>query len=204
MRERPDISRELPYFGHDELIGNVVLAGEPYGLRLKLHESEERLRGHREIFPVRSRTGTRRYFHAKPYVLEPQITLTVDLSPAHRPDGAIGAVAGSTWEGMRHREIGQAQAWYYPADRVLVIWECFLLGPYREPEPVRDMSHLTLWTGFERALLGRLPEAERLVTTWEDIYPREQWADFLTARGYAAEGGAVFAKPVGGRRGGPS
>lgn len=203
MGERSDISQELPYFGHDELIGDVVLAGEPYGLRLKLHESEERFRGHTELFPLRERTGTRRYFHAKPYVLEPEITLTVDLSPAHRPDGAIGAVRDSTWEGMRHREVGQAQAWYYPADRVLVIWEYFFLDPYREPLPLRDMSLLTLWMGFERTLLRRLPQAERLVTTWEDVYPRERWADFLMAQGYAAEGGAVFAKQVGGRRDGP-
>lgn len=137
-------------------------------------------------------------------MLEPEVTLTLDLSPTRRQDGAIGTVADSTWEGMRHREVGQAQAWYYPADRVLVIWECFLLGPYREPEPARDMSLITLWTGFERALLGRLPEAERIVTTWEDIYPRERWAEFLAAQGYTAEGGAVFAKPVGGGRGGPS
>ncbi len=192
-----------PYFGHDELIGDVVLAGEPYGLRLELHESEERFRGHTELFPLRQRTGTRRYVHAKPYVLEPEITLTVDLSPTHRHGDAVGVVAASSWEGMRHREVGQAQAWYYPVDRVLVIWECFLLGPYREREPVRDMSLGALWTGFEQTLLGRLPHAERLVTTWEDIYPREQWANFLTAQGYAAEGGAVFAKPVGGRRDGP-
>jgi len=156
MNERQDISPSTPY-------------GDPYELRLKLHESDERFRHHRELFPLRQWTGTRRYVHAKPYVLEPEITLAVDLSPTHRHGDAVGAVAASSWEGMRHREVSQAQAWYYPVDRVLVIWECYLLDPYREPLPITDMSLLTLWTGFERALLGRLPRAERLVTTWEDI-----------------------------------
>lgn len=121
MTERRDISQEDPYFRHDELLGDVVLGGEPYGLRLKLHEGDERFREREELFPLKQRTGTRRYFHAKPYVLEPEITLTVDLAPAACPGGALGEVTGSEWRGMRHREVGQAQAWYYPADRVLVI-----------------------------------------------------------------------------------
>jgi len=192
--ERRDISPEDPYFQHDELIGDVMLRGEPYSLRLKLHEAEERIRDHEELFPVTQRTGTRRYFHAKPYVLEPEITLTVGLSPTVRPDGAIGEVTDAEWRGMRHREVGQAQAWYYPADRVLVIWECFLLDQYMVPEPSRDMTLGTLWSGFEWTLLARLPRPERIVTTWEDIYPRERWADFLLTQGYTPDAPATFTK----------
>jgi len=70
-------------------------------------------------------------------VFEPEITLTVDLSPTRSQDGSIGEVAGSTWEGMGHREVGQAQAWYYPGDRVLMIWECFLLDPYTHAGPIQ-------------------------------------------------------------------
>lgn len=194
MNEKQDISHELPYFGHDELIGDVVLAGEPYGLRLKLHESDERFRNHRELFPLREPTGTRRYFHAKPYVLEPEITLTVDLFPGSRQDDAIGEVTGSTWQGMRHQEVGQAQAWYYPADRTLMIWECYLVDPYRESELQRDMSQRVLWSGFERMLLAGLPETERIVTTWEDIYPRPDWQAFLEHHGYTPFGPATFSK----------
>lgn len=32
------------------------------------------------------------------------------------------------------------------------------------------------------------------MTTWEDIYPRERWADFLLTQGYAPDGPATFAK----------
>lgn len=194
--ERHDRFQEDPYFQHDELIGDVVLRGEPYGLRLKLHDAEERFRDHKELFPLTQRTGTRRYFHAKPYVLEPEITLTVGLSPTPQPDGALGEVTGSEWHGLRHREVGQAQAWYYPADRGLMIWECFLLDRYREEEPSRDMTLGVLWSGFERTLLARLPQPERIVTTWEDLYPRPAWQLFLESQGYAPYGPATFAKPT--------
>lgn len=70
----------------------------------------------------------------EPYILEPEITLTV--------------------EGLRHREVGQAHAWYYPADRVLMIRECYLLDHYVECELSGDMTLGTLWAGFERALLN--------------------------------------------------
>ena len=138
--ERHHISREDPYFQHDALIGDAVLRGEPYGLRLKLHEAEERFRNHEELFPLTQRTGTRRSFHAKPYVLEPEITLTAGLSSIPRPAGAIGEVTDAAWHGMRHREVGQAQDWYYPADRVLMIWECFLLDQYKETVPSKEMN----------------------------------------------------------------
>ena len=103
-------------------------------------------------------------------------------------------MAGSTWEGMRHREVGQAQAWYYPADRVLMIWECFFLDAYQEPKPQRDMSLSTLWAGFERTLLAMMLRTERVVTTWEDTYPRPDWHAFLERQGYAPYGKATFAK----------
>jgi len=57
-----------------------------------------------------------------------------------------------------------------------------------------DPAQLALWTGFERTLLGRLPEAARVVTTWEDLYPRETWRAFLERQGYAQVGPAAFAK----------
>ncbi len=98
------------------------------------------------------------------------------------------------WRGMRHREVGQAQAWYYPADRILMIWECFPLDQYKETVPSKDMNLRALWSGFERTLLARLPQPDRIVTTWEDIYLREQWADFLLTQGYAPDGPATFAK----------
>lgn len=165
-------------------------------IRMKLHQAEEPIFRHEELFPLAQHTGTRTYFHAKPYVLVPDITLTVALSPDAQPDGAIGRVTKSDLRGVRHREIGQAQAWYYPADRTLMLWECYLLDWYRQDDPTRDQALSTLWQGFERTLLQRLPTTERLVTTWEDIYPRSEWRAFLVQQGYEPHTSATFTKRV--------
>jgi len=94
-----------------------MLQREPAGLELKL-EVEERIHNHTELFPLQHRTGTRRYLHAKPYMLETKITLTVGLYLwEHR--SVIGEVTDSEWRRLRRREVGQAQARYYPADRIL-------------------------------------------------------------------------------------
>jgi hypothetical protein len=69
-----------------------------------------------ELVPLAHPVGERGYVHARPYVLEPEITLTVGLFPTLREGGAVGEVVDSAWEGMRHVEIGQAQAWHYPAN----------------------------------------------------------------------------------------
>ena len=33
-------------------------------------------------------------------------------------------------KGLRQNQVGNAQAWYYPADGVMVLWECFSLIRY--------------------------------------------------------------------------
>jgi hypothetical protein len=185
---------ERPYFQQDLAIGEVRFHGEPYTVRLQLHQSEERFTRSEELFPLTQTTGTRTYFHAKPYILVPDFRLTIETFPSPRADGAIGKVTDSEWEGMRHQEIGQPQAWYYPGDRALMLWECYLHDSYQRGKPQEDPALATLWSGFEQALLARLPEVQRLFTTWEDIYARADWQRFLTARGYEQTGPAVFSK----------
>lgn len=165
-------------------------------IRLKLHQSEERFTRHEELFPLTQHTGTRSYFHAKPYILVPDIRLTVGLFPQPRPDGAIGEVVSSRTEGSRQVEIGQAQAWYYPTDRVLMLWECYPFDAYRHHDPVQDTVLASLWSGFERTLLSRLPDAQWLVTTWEDEYERSAWQFFLSRQGYQPFTPATFAKQI--------
>ena len=38
------------------------------------------------------------------------------------------------------------------------------------------------------------PDVDRLLSTWEDTYDREQWEGFLRTVGYHKTGPAVFAK----------
>lgn len=107
----------------------------------------------------------------RPAPLRP-ITVTVGLAPAPRPGGAIGEVRSSEWAGLRHEELGQAQAWYYPEDRLLLLWECYLLDRFREDDPRADDLFQGVWRAVEAALRERLPEARRCCTTREDTYNR--------------------------------
>jgi hypothetical protein len=99
--------------------------GEPRIVRARVHPSEEayRLDGlDREIVPVAAPTGARTYVHLQPYLVVPDIRLTVALAPRLHSDGVIGAVVAAEERGGRRQPIGKAQAWHYPADGTLAIW----------------------------------------------------------------------------------
>ncbi len=163
MHEREHENHD-EYWTDDLSLGEVALPREISVVRLRWHQSEERIRDHEELLPLEHKTGPRFYIHARPYVLEPAITLTVGLYPTSTETGAVGEVVGSEWEGMRHREVGQAQAWYYPLDRLLVLWECYLFDAWCRDDPVGDPALADLWHGFEGELRRRFPEAERVAT----------------------------------------
>ncbi len=164
-----------PYFQHDELLGEAPLPGGQWGIHLRLHVADEPYTEPQEIFPLQHQRGRRTYVQAKPYILEPDIRLTVALSPrfpypevATRPGAEIGRVVGSEVRTFRRRDIGHAQAWYYHQERTLVLWECFLEDRFRSgDDPAADMAHLTVWQGFEASLLRHLCGVERIMTTWE-------------------------------------
>lgn len=66
---------------------------------------------------------------------------------------------------MRQREVGQAQAWLYPQERTLVLWECFLEDWYRKEDPRTDENLKVTWLGFEGFLLRSLPQQiDRIAT----------------------------------------
>lgn len=188
-----------PYWSNDVLLGEVPLPHGAALVRLRLHESEEAYHGRNiaELVPLSQPTGRRSYVHAKPYVLEPEITLTIGLSPTPRDAGAVGEVVDSAWEGMRHVEIGQAQAWYYPHDRLVMLWECYLLDRWRLADPLHDAALQAVWEGFEARLLTRFPDADRIATpSWEDMYERPAWQAFLTRNDYAPATPGVFIKEL--------
>ncbi len=184
----------VPYWQDDVAIGEGRFYRDTYSIRMRLHTETERFSRRDEIIPLSEPTGLRVYVHAKPYILLPDITLTVALTDPPEQSGAIGEVVGSEWAGMRQEEVGQAQAWYYPTDRLLVLWECFLEDRHRTSEAAADATHAALWTGFEHLLLTRFPDTERLLTTWEDLYDRSDWQGFLASRGYRQDSAASFTK----------
>ena len=194
-----DDNNEDEYWTHDLLLGEARIGRETAAVRLKMHVSDEpyRSRAAADIVPLAHSVGRATYLHAKPYVLEPAITLTIGLFPTPADQGVIGEVERADWEGMRHREIGNAQAWYYPADRLLVLWECYLTDWCRQENPLTDPALAVVWTGFEGLLRDRFPAAARMVTpSWEDLYEKVDWQQFLAGQGYAPVSPKAFGKEL--------
>src|SRR3712207_3297340 len=76
----PLMTERDPYWQHDVAVDLSSLGEWPaIGVRFKVHQSEERF--HRgasdELVPLKVPRGSRRYFHGKPYQLEPDYRLTL-------------------------------------------------------------------------------------------------------------------------------
>lgn len=175
-------------------------------MRGKVHTSEEQysLR-HKEtdIEPIKTLRGTRTYFHLKPYVLVPDIRLTIGLYKKPKQyadqDSAIGETLGSPkQDGVREVQIGSAQAWYYHEDKTLEIWECFLESPFRTHPLVKDPHITKLWQGFEAWLCKQYPKARRIVMPFSDPIAQspEEYQEFLASLGYEKVAKAAFGKKL--------
>ncbi|TAK28818.1 MAG: hypothetical protein EPO21_21930 [Chloroflexota bacterium] len=187
MREREQQRDE--YWQLDEAIDDG-------SIRLRIHYEEERYSGN-EIVSLKQKRGVRTYYHARPYLLIPRITLTLGLHPEPK-EHEIGKVLDSQWEGMDHREIGNAQAYWYPADKLLLIWECLIFGRNRPEDPSQDERLANVWQHFEHFLLKRHRQVTRIGTpAWEPEYPEDSlWQQFLRARGYRPLNERAFVKEV--------
>jgi hypothetical protein len=170
----------------------------------KLYVSEERYSwGYKEIIPLSTKQGTRHYVHMRPYVLEPQMFFTAIMypQPKHYADHneAIGEVVKSEEKGMRQHEIGNAQAWYYPAEKTIVLWECFLWD-FRTHPLVEDPHMGKLWQAFEHWLIKQFPHATRLVTPFNDpiAHTIEEYQTLLRSLDYHPSPTAqvAFEKPI--------
>lgn len=121
--------------------------------KVSIYEEHYNTRIATEIIPLHHAEGTRHSVHLKPYILEPQLFLTVGLytTPKHYADQdeVIGEVLKTEEKGMRQHEIGNAQAWYYPAERMIVVWECYL-GDLRTHLLTEDTHMGKLWRSFEQ------------------------------------------------------
>jgi hypothetical protein len=177
------------------VLGHGQVERETTLIRLRLHRSTEKYFDGDSLIKLSTPKGERVYIHAKPYILIPDITLTVATYSRPAPDGAIGNVVGSDVKKLRPLELGNAQAWYYPADKALVLWECSLFGPYRHgKDPREDATLTTIRIGFERVLLDQFPETARIYTTWEPMYARLVYQRFLQSLGYRQSNTVVFVK----------
>jgi hypothetical protein len=80
---------------------------------------------------------------------------------------------------MRHHEIGKARGLYFIEDRATALWEVDSF------DRLDDFTHGQLWQPFERWLIARFPDAERVFT--DDDEPGDSRADnqeFLRSIGY--------------------
>jgi hypothetical protein len=186
-----------PYWTHDTSLftGSFRYFGnEPVLVRGKLHLADEAYRrsdAGLEIIPLTHQQGMSTYVNLRAYVLIPDITLTIGLYSHAQQSAdqaeAIGEVIGSHERPkMREQDIGDGQAWYYPADRTIVLWECGFYHPFVEASITNDPNMQGLWSGFEEFLYARFPDAVQIATTYSDPdYPTDQYQEFLHALGYS-------------------
>jgi hypothetical protein len=88
----------------DEAIGEGLFYGEHATIRLKAHISQEQY--HKayeqdEIVPLHTKSGTRMFVMARPYILQPDYRINFGLYQHPTQQGAIGEVTSTEWVGMR-------------------------------------------------------------------------------------------------------
>lgn len=171
---------------------------QPVPVHAKIHRSIEEYHGiETEIVPIKSTEGERIYFHIQPYVEEPNIILTVGVPPNGYADtDAIGMVKESRVEGLRPAPVGKCQAWYYPVDTTVVVWECFLDRAYQDKLPLAENVNMRqLWQSVEKFFARKFPRADRIVTPFDDPqFEREAYQAFLTSLGYEPVAKAAYGK----------
>lgn len=176
---------------------------KPRPMRAKIHTAEERYTdGYHEIVPLSAKTGVRHSVLLQPYVFAPKLTLTIGLYKKPKvfadQEPAIGETVGPIkQEGVTERQIGNSQAWYYPEDRLLVLWECFLEEFVRDLPVLEDPNMPKLWESVEYWLLQQFPKTVEIATPWSDpLFPTRDYQQFLRSRGFEQAATAAFTKRV--------
>jgi len=177
------------YFGSD-----------PVQVRGKVYQSEEKYRlqkAERAREPVHTLRGTRQHIDMRPFVSVRNVTLTIDLFGWPPTEGALGKVLNIIERKPRWVEIGQVQAWYYPQDHLIVLWECFLHEFVREKPLLEDSNMRALWESVARFLHERFPEAARITTPSHDpLFEMKKYHKFLSALGYQQVAKAAWGKSI--------
>jgi hypothetical protein len=188
---------ESPYWTHDTSLFTGIFRyfrKEPALVRGKLHlaqESYSKTDADLKVIPISQKTGQCTYIHLKAYVLVPDVRLIVGLYAQPQQQGlgqepAIGEIVGAREQPqMKEQEIGDGQAWYYPADQTLVLWECGFHPHFQEVPLPRDPNMSGLWTGFEAFLIQNFQEARQIATTYADPnHDTKAYQQFLAVLGY--------------------
>jgi hypothetical protein len=170
----------------------------------RFHLSDEEYFGAAsEIVPLKHKKGQCTYIMMQPYVLEPIITISARLvaNPKKYADQepAIGHTVGQPkTEGFREVQLGNAQAWYYPVDRVIVLWECFFDDRFRRHPLVEDQNMQQLWSAFESWMVTRVPAVETIATPASDPIAEstEDYQVFLRKSGYSPVSTGAYAKRI--------
>jgi hypothetical protein len=191
--DMPLFVAHLPYYRND-----------PRMVQGRIHTAKEQYFGAAsEIVPLKTRTGTCIYVNMHPYVLEPELFMTVGMYPKPKhyadQDDAIGEVLSTHVKGMRQHQVGNSQAWYYPSDKVIVIWECFLDSQVRNIKSLTEDVYMPkLWQAFEHWLSQQFPEATSMVTPFNDPIAEsiEEYQAFLRSLGYTPIAQAAFGKKI--------
>lgn len=171
---------------------------KPQMVRAKIHTSQERyFDGDTEIVPIEPHTGQRTYVNIHPYIEEPNIIVSVRIPPHGYADTpALGQVQGSRVDGFRHTKLGNIQAWYYPSEKVLILWECFFERSFRGSRSLgEDTNMRQLWQHTEQQLHTKFPQAERVVTPFSDpLFEIKEYQAFLRSLGYEPVAQAAYGK----------
>ena len=172
----------------------------PVPVLAQIHSSTEPYRienSNSEIIPMKTLKGERIYFHIQPYVEVPDVILTIAIPPnGYADSNAIGTVQNAQGDGFRQEQIGKCQAWYYPADTTIVIWECFLNQPFREDTLLTEQTNMRqLWESIAKYFARKFPRADRIVTPCDDpLFDREEYQAFLKSPGYEPVTPAAYGK----------
>lgn len=170
----------------------------------RFHTSEEKYEASRhEIVPISERKGKRTYVMMQPYVVEPNLTLTIGLYNKPKQyadqDSPIGETVGAPQvQGFREAQVGNAQAWYYHTDKTIVLWECFFDSRFHKHPFATDTNVQQLWRSFERYLVQKFPQAQTFATPFNDPIAQsiEEYQGFLKSLGYSPIAKAAFGKKV--------
>ena len=186
---------QFRYFGdHSVMVrGKIHVAEEPY----QATDLDQAL-----VALTTTQQGIRISVQMKPFALLP-------------PDRLRGTVVSSQERKKWEVELGNAQAWYYPQEKTIVIGECVLKRSVRDHLLPHDPNMRALWTGFERLLRNRFvgferllrkhaprrvppyAEAERIIIhAPAPRFEREEYQEFLTALGYIPISSTIWEKRI--------
>jgi len=133
--------------------------------------------------PQRGTHQRRASVHMQPYLVVSEAERRRIMQQCEAAGLVLGVHVG---EPFAERQLGSAQAWYYPADQFIVLWECFLWPPWRGKLVQASQVMADCWRAFEARVVEAWPDATRIATGGtETITTVDDYQAFLRGVGYA-------------------